>query len=62
MKHLTPLKAIRTKCLDCSAFQPKEVRLCPDKECSLFPYRFGKNPNRVGIGRKISIPTQETHS
>lgn len=47
---LTPLKAIRKKCLDCFCFQPKEVRLCPDIECSLYPYRFGKNPNRKGIG------------
>ena len=28
-KVLTPMKAIRAKCLDCSCYQPKEVRLCP---------------------------------
>ena len=50
MKRLTPLKAIRAKCLDCSGGQPSEVRECPDTECSLYPYRFGKNPNRKGIG------------
>jgi len=50
MKGLTPLKAIRAKCLDCSCWQPKEVKLCPDAECTLYPYRFGKNPNRSGIG------------
>jgi len=48
--RLTPLKAIRKKCLDCSCWQPKEVKLCPHTECSLFQYRFGKNPNRRGIG------------
>jgi hypothetical protein len=50
MRHLTPLRAIRAKCLDCSAFQPKEVRLCPDLDCPLYPYRFGTNPKRKGIG------------
>lgn len=28
-KSLAPLKAIHQKCLDCSGFQPKEVKLCP---------------------------------
>jgi len=47
---LTPLKAIRAKCMDCSNNQPSEVRHCNILECALFPYRFGKNPNRRGIG------------
>ncbi len=45
MDVLTPMKAIRTKCLDCSAGSSNEVKLCPVKSCPLFPYRFGKNPN-----------------
>lgn len=60
--NLTPLKAIRKKCLDCSTYQPKEVRLCPDTECSLYIYRFGKNPKRAGIGVQTSIPTQKSNS
>lgn len=51
-KRRTPLKAIRTKCLDCSCWQPKEVRLCAHIDCSLYPYRFGKNPARAGMGNK----------
>ncbi len=47
---MTPLKAIRAKCLDCCCEQPSEVRLCPCKDCPLYPFRFGKNPNRAGIG------------
>jgi len=43
---MTPLQAIRAKCLDCSAGSAYEVRMCVIPECSLFPYRFGKNPNR----------------
>ncbi len=50
--NLTPIKAIRAKCLDCMCGQPKEVRLCPMTDCSLYPYRMGKNPNRAGIGGK----------
>jgi hypothetical protein len=57
MKNLTPIKAIRAKCLDCSGFQPSEVRNCGIPECSLFPYRFGKNPNRKGIGAKKAMVT-----
>ena len=49
---LTPLKAIRAKCLDCCCEQRNEVAACPCQDCPLYPYRFGKNPNRAGIGNK----------
>ncbi len=42
---LTPIKAIRAKCLDCCCGSAKEVELCPIPDCTLYPYRFGKNPN-----------------
>ena len=35
MKVLTPVKAIRAKCLDCSAGQYIEVKECPVKDCAL---------------------------
>ena len=41
---LTPVKAIRAKCLDCCCGHPSEVRICTAKNCSLFPYRMGKRP------------------
>jgi len=40
---MSPLKAIRAKCLDC-AYNATEVRLCPSTNCALHPFRFGKNP------------------
>ena len=40
---MTPLKAIREKCLDCCCGQVQEVKLCPAEDCSLYPFRFGKN-------------------
>ena len=47
---LRPLKAIRAKCLDCVCGNANEVRLCPSKDCTLWPYRFGHNPSRKGMG------------
>lgn len=40
--ELTPMKAIRRKCLDCCGWQPQEVRLCTAILCSLYPYRMGR--------------------
>ncbi len=47
---MTPLQAIRAKCLDCVCFQPKEVQLCPSDDCPLYEYRSGKNPKRKTKG------------
>jgi hypothetical protein len=49
---MTPVKSIRAKCLDCTCSQPAEVRNCPSSQCPLWPFRFGRNPNRKGIGGK----------
>lgn len=43
-KITSPVKAIRAKCLDCNCGSSKEVELCPCVDCSLYPFRFGKNP------------------
>ena len=44
MIRLTPIKAIRAKCLDCTGNQPKEVRLCSCLSCPLWVYRMGVRP------------------
>lgn len=49
-KRLTPMKAIRAKCLDCCCWNVNEVRLCPVRDCALYPYRDGHNPARKGMG------------
>ena len=41
---LTPIKSIRAKCLDCTCYQPKEIRECGITKCPLWPYRMGKRP------------------
>lgn len=41
MAKLTPMKAIRKKCLDCCSGQHTEVRSCTIKNCPLWGYRMG---------------------
>lgn len=53
-KRISPLKAIRLKCLDCSAGQCAEVRYCTIHDCPLYAFRQGKNPNR----RRLPAPCQ----
>jgi len=52
MKNLSPLKSIRKHCLECTCGSMNEVKKCIITDCPLFPFRFGKNPNRKGIGNK----------
>lgn len=44
---MTPMKAIRAKCLDCCCGSSNEVRLCTAESCALHPFRLGKNPYRA---------------
>jgi hypothetical protein len=53
MKPLTPMRAIRAKCLDCACQQPKEVRECRITTCALRPYRLGKRPVKVDDSQAI---------
>jgi len=59
IKRLTPMKAIRAKCLDCCAGQFKEVRCCTSEDCPLYIYRLGRNPKRKGVGNKNGIPCRK---
>lgn len=45
-KKISPLKAIRLKCLDCCCGSAHEVKLCAATQCPLYPFREGVNPNR----------------
>lgn len=46
-KQITnPVKAIRKYCLGCAG-NAHEVELCQIEECSLYSFRFGKNPFRT---------------
>jgi hypothetical protein len=48
MKRITPLRAIRRKCIECSGGNKREARLCGIVECELYPFRLGRG---IGIGR-----------
>jgi hypothetical protein len=57
-KTITPLKAIRAKCMDCSNYQEKEVKHCWAIKCPLWPYRMGRGyeePSKPGV----SVPREE---
>ena len=49
-KKLTPLRAIRKKCLECMAGNPNEIKLCHLEKCPFWYYRFGR---RQKIGFRI---------
>ena len=42
MAKLTPMKATRKKCHECSGGSAKEVRECKVRTCALFAYRSGE--------------------
>lgn len=39
---MTPLQAIRKKCLECMNDQPSLIRDCHQSDCILHPYRMGR--------------------
>ena len=45
-KGTTALKSIRRHCIDCSDGSKLDVKMCSFTDCQLYPFRFGKNPNR----------------
>lgn len=57
-KHLTALKAIRAKCIDCYCGNKTEVRKCTSEGCPLFVYRMGHNPYRKKNKQSIPTPAQ----
>ena len=52
---MTPLKAIRQKCLDCCCGQANEVKKCLCTDCTLHPFRMGKNPALIGKGNIANL-------
>lgn len=43
-ERISPMQAIRRKCLDCSGEQLAEVKLCEAVTCPLWPFRAGRHP------------------
>ena len=42
--RVSPLRALRLKCLDCCNDSAQEVRLCTAVDCPSWPFRMGRNP------------------
>jgi len=47
--RMSPLKALRLRCVDCCAGSVHEVRLCVLVTCPSWPFRMGSNPWRPPI-------------
>ena len=43
---MSPLKALRLRCIDCCAGSSLEARLCTAVSCPSWPFRLGRNPWR----------------
>jgi hypothetical protein len=43
---MSPLEAVRARCIDCCAGQAKEVAVCPAVGCPAWPFRMGTDPWR----------------
>lgn len=54
MAKLTPIKAIRAKCIDCTCNQFVEIRECPITDCPLYEYRMGHRPKKDGVEEGLS--------
>jgi len=65
-KNLTPLKAIREKCGECSNWNVKEIRECPITDCALYCFRSGKSGNKRDLSdeqrKALSERFKITHS
>ena len=48
-ERISPLKALRLRCLDCCAGSAAEVRLCVSVTCPSWPFRMGRSPWRQPI-------------
>ncbi len=44
---MSPLRALRLRCVDCCTGSVQEVRLCAAVACPSWPFRMGKNPWRA---------------
>jgi hypothetical protein len=59
-KRLSPLKAIKKHCLDCSGGSRHELQNCVIPDCPLYPYRLGRNSARKGIGGSPKLMNPKT--
>lgn len=56
MYRMTPVRAIRAKCLVCAGGK-KSIRTCESESCPLYPYLDGSEPREEG--NRGAPPLQE---
>ena len=44
--NFNPLQAIKSFCFECVCWESKEVEICSDKKCALYPFRLGTDPSK----------------
>ena len=49
---MSPLRALRLRCLHCCMFVQIEVRGCTSIACPAWPFRMGKNPYRTPMSQE----------
>ena len=59
MKEVSPMKAIRQKCLDCSCGSSEEVKNCFAKKWPLYQFRFGYKLDENGNRKKRRKRSEE---
>jgi hypothetical protein len=52
--ELSPSRAIRFYCKECTGWSVREVRECPDQHCPLHLYRMGRDPSRKRNRKKLA--------
>ena len=54
----SPIKAIRSKCLDCTSGSTKTIKYCTICNCPLWSYRFGIRPKTAKNkhGKELMLP------
>lgn len=60
--RVSPLRALRLRCLDCCNGSAREVRLCTAVDCPSWPFRMGKNPWRKSLTGKERAERQARFS
>jgi hypothetical protein len=58
----SPIRAIRSKCLDCSGGASSEIRKCVAVTCALWPLRMGSNPFHGKKEASTNLPTTQVAS
>jgi hypothetical protein len=56
---MSPLKALRLRCIDCYGGSLKSVRGCTSTDCPSWPFRMGRNPWRAPVSEERRQPGRE---